>query len=146
MAAGFSAGKKFFSRCGYGAIFAALPGADRDAHEETERLSGEVNAIIHKVVPSSELNGILDNIGIPNSSINLSYNTSGVIGAGRLGCHGFAQTGPRGDGNLYPQIARGTGANISGGDVLLFAGGYCEPDAEFQPARAAMTSRSQADN
>ncbi|HEY3763301.1 MAG TPA: efflux RND transporter permease subunit [Verrucomicrobiae bacterium] len=50
--------------------------------EETERLAGEVNAAIRKVVPGYELNGVLDNIGIPNSSINLSYNTSGVIGPG----------------------------------------------------------------
>src|ERR1035438_2557943 len=50
--------------------------------EETERLAGQVNSVIHNVVPADELGGILDNIGIPNSSINLSYNTSGVIGAG----------------------------------------------------------------
>ncbi|MGA9777484.1 MAG: efflux RND transporter permease subunit [Verrucomicrobiia bacterium] len=50
--------------------------------EETERLAGEVNAAIRRTVPAGELGGILDNIGIPNSSINLSYNTSGVIGAG----------------------------------------------------------------
>jgi multidrug efflux pump subunit AcrB len=49
--------------------------------EETERLSAEVNSVIHRIIPASELGGILDNIGIPNSSINLSYNTSGVIGA-----------------------------------------------------------------
>jgi multidrug efflux pump subunit AcrB len=49
--------------------------------EETERLSDEVNHVIHKVVPADELGGILDNIGIPNSSINLSYNTSGTVAA-----------------------------------------------------------------
>jgi multidrug efflux pump subunit AcrB len=50
--------------------------------EETERLSDQVNQVIHQEIPASELAGILDNIGIPNSSINLSYNTSGVIGPG----------------------------------------------------------------
>ncbi len=50
--------------------------------EETERLAGQVNSVIRKEIPASELGGILDNIGIPNSSINLSYNTSGVIGPG----------------------------------------------------------------
>lgn len=50
--------------------------------EETERLSDQVNEVIHQEIPASELAGILDNIGIPNSSINLSYNTSGVIGPG----------------------------------------------------------------
>jgi len=50
--------------------------------EETERLTDRVNQAIHKEIPQRELGGILDNIGIPNSSINLSYNTSGVIGPG----------------------------------------------------------------
>jgi multidrug efflux pump subunit AcrB len=48
--------------------------------EETERLTDQVNRVIHREVPPDELGGILDNIGIPNSSIQLSYNTSGVIG------------------------------------------------------------------
>jgi len=50
--------------------------------EETERLADQVNQAIRREIPAGELEGILDNIGIPNSSINLSYNTSGVIGAG----------------------------------------------------------------
>jgi multidrug efflux pump subunit AcrB len=50
--------------------------------EETERLTDRVNQAIHQEIPQRELGGILDNIGIPNSSINLSYNTSGVIGPG----------------------------------------------------------------
>lgn len=50
--------------------------------EETERLADQVNHAIRREIPAAELEGILDNIGIPNSSINLSYNISGVIGAG----------------------------------------------------------------
>jgi multidrug efflux pump subunit AcrB len=50
--------------------------------EETERLAEQINQVIRREVPPRELGGILDNIGIPNSSINLSYNTSGVIGTG----------------------------------------------------------------
>jgi multidrug efflux pump subunit AcrB len=50
--------------------------------EETSRLADQINQAIHRAVPARELSGILDNIGIPNSSINLSYNTSGVIGPG----------------------------------------------------------------
>jgi multidrug efflux pump subunit AcrB len=48
--------------------------------EETERLTDQVNRVIHREIPADELAGILDNIGIPNSSIQLSYNTSGVVG------------------------------------------------------------------
>jgi multidrug efflux pump subunit AcrB len=50
--------------------------------EETERLADRVNQSIRAEIPADEVAGILDNIGIPNSSINLSYNTSGVIGPG----------------------------------------------------------------
>ena len=50
--------------------------------EETIRLASQLDAAIRREIPAGELHGILDNIGIPNSSINLSYNTSGVIGAG----------------------------------------------------------------
>jgi multidrug efflux pump subunit AcrB len=50
--------------------------------EETIRLTSQIDAAIRRELPASEIRGIMDNIGIPNSSINLSYNTSGVIGAG----------------------------------------------------------------
>ena len=50
--------------------------------EETIRLCAEVDAAVRREIPVKELRGIMDNIGIPNSSVNLSYNTSGVIGPG----------------------------------------------------------------
>ncbi|MGO8764172.1 MAG: efflux RND transporter permease subunit [Limisphaerales bacterium] len=75
-------GRNFFPTVDTGQFLLHLRAPTGTRIEETERLAGEVNAAVRKVVPSKELNGILDNIGIPNSSINLSYNTSGVIGAG----------------------------------------------------------------
>ena len=50
--------------------------------EETIRLTSRIDAAIRREIPAAEIHGIMDNIGIPNSSINLSYNTSGVIGPG----------------------------------------------------------------
>ena len=50
--------------------------------EETIRLVAKIDAALRREIPASEVRGIMDNIGIPNSSINLSYNTSGVIGSG----------------------------------------------------------------
>ena len=50
--------------------------------EETIRLCSDIDAAIRKEVPAKDIHGIMDNIGIPNSSVNLSYNTSGVIGPG----------------------------------------------------------------
>jgi multidrug efflux pump subunit AcrB len=48
--------------------------------EETAALCDRVEAAIRKTIPPEELSGILDNIGLPYSGINLSYTTSGVIG------------------------------------------------------------------
>jgi CzcA family heavy metal efflux pump len=48
--------------------------------EETARLVDQVERTIRTVIPSSELGGLLDNIGLPVSGINLSYSNSGTIG------------------------------------------------------------------
>src|SRR6201995_1438760 len=49
--------------------------------EETARLADEVEQYIRTVVPAGEMDNILDNIGLPFSSINYMYNTSGLTGA-----------------------------------------------------------------
>jgi multidrug efflux pump subunit AcrB len=49
--------------------------------EETAREVDEVEKAIRRVVPADELAGMMDNIGIPFSSIALSYSSSGLIGA-----------------------------------------------------------------
>lgn len=48
--------------------------------EETAILVDQVENAIRKEVPAAELQGIVDNIGLPISGINLSYNDSGVAG------------------------------------------------------------------
>jgi multidrug efflux pump subunit AcrB len=75
-------GRNFFPAVDTGQFLLHLRAPTGTRIEETERLAGQVNRVIRKEVPAGELGGILDNIGIPNSSINLSYNTSGVIGPG----------------------------------------------------------------
>ena len=50
--------------------------------EESARLADRIEAVIRREVPKEELQGVLDNIGIPNSGISLSYSNSGLIGAG----------------------------------------------------------------
>jgi multidrug efflux pump subunit AcrB len=50
--------------------------------EETIQLVDKVEQLIRREVPAADLAGILDNIGIPNSGISLSYSNSGLIGAG----------------------------------------------------------------
>src|SRR5438874_11993750 len=48
--------------------------------EETARLVEQVDQLIRQKVPSYEINTVLDNIGPPYSSINLSYSNTGTIG------------------------------------------------------------------
>jgi multidrug efflux pump subunit AcrB len=48
--------------------------------EQTAKLVDEVEAAIRRQIPANEIEGILDNIGLPVSGINLSYNDSGISG------------------------------------------------------------------
>jgi multidrug efflux pump subunit AcrB len=48
--------------------------------EETADLCGKVEDAIRRQIPQQELAHILDNIGLPNSGINLTYSNSGTIG------------------------------------------------------------------
>src|SRR5271168_2236732 len=48
--------------------------------EETARLADQVEAVLREEIPKSELQTILDNIGLPNSGINQSYSSNGTIG------------------------------------------------------------------
>jgi len=48
--------------------------------EETAKLVDQVEAVIRQRIPAKELQGMIDNIGIPNSGINLSYNNTGTAG------------------------------------------------------------------
>ncbi len=50
--------------------------------EETARLIDNIEKSIRRTIPASELEGILDNIGIPNSGISLSYSNNGLVGTG----------------------------------------------------------------
>jgi multidrug efflux pump subunit AcrB len=48
--------------------------------EETAALCDRVDTAIRQEIPKRELVTIIDNIGIPNSGINLSYSSTGVVG------------------------------------------------------------------
>src|SRR3989442_1710747 len=49
--------------------------------EETERLFGQVEDMIRRVIPGKELDTILDNIGLPVGGVNLAFSDSATIGA-----------------------------------------------------------------
>jgi multidrug efflux pump subunit AcrB len=75
-------GEDFFPSVDAGQFLLHVRAPTGTRMEETIRLTSRIDAAIRREVPAADIHGIMDNIGIPNSSINLSYNTSGVIGAG----------------------------------------------------------------
>lgn len=48
--------------------------------EETASYCEKIDNLIRQVIPSDELESIVDNIGLPNSGINLSYSNSAPVG------------------------------------------------------------------
>ncbi|PAW78195.1 MAG: RND transporter [Verrucomicrobia bacterium Tous-C9LFEB] len=48
--------------------------------EEMAKICDQVEAVIRQHIPSEQLAGILDNIGLPTSGINLAYSNGGSIG------------------------------------------------------------------
>src|SRR5437868_14235408 len=48
--------------------------------EETARLADQVETTIQEIIPKRDLVTILDNIGLPYSSINMTYSNAGTIG------------------------------------------------------------------
>lgn len=50
--------------------------------EEAERIFADVEAEIRHILPTEELDTVLDNIGLPNSGINLAFSDSATNGSG----------------------------------------------------------------
>jgi multidrug efflux pump subunit AcrB len=47
--------------------------------EETARSIDQIEQMIRQVIPANQLHGIIDNLGIPYSGINTSYNNTGTM-------------------------------------------------------------------
>ena len=73
-------GSDFFPAVDAGQIKLHLRAQTGTRVEETARLCDEIDAAIRKLIPAEELDSLVDNIGIPNSGLNLSYSNSAPIG------------------------------------------------------------------
>ncbi|GBH25732.1 efflux RND transporter permease subunit [Burkholderia vietnamiensis] len=74
------AGQDFFPAIDTGEIGLHLRAPTGTRIEQTARLTDEVEAKVRSVIPARELAGMLDNIGVPVSGINLTYDSSDPIG------------------------------------------------------------------
>jgi CzcA family heavy metal efflux pump len=75
-------GQDFFPSSDNGQFILHLRAKSGTRIEETAKLCDLVEGSIRREVPNEEMDNILDNIGLPYSSINYMHSTSGLIGAG----------------------------------------------------------------
>ena len=73
-------GEDFFPSVDSGEFIIHMRAATGTRIEETAAICDRVEGEIREQIPSSELVGIIDDIGLPYSSINLSYSTSAPVG------------------------------------------------------------------
>jgi CzcA family heavy metal efflux pump len=74
-------GQNFFPDIDSGQFILHMRAKTGTRIEDTAQLTDLVENQIRQVVPPRDMDTILDNIGLPYSTINLSHTTSGVIGA-----------------------------------------------------------------
>ena len=73
-------GRDFFPSVDAGQIRLHMRAPTGTRIEETTRIADAVESAIREMIPADQLDTILDNIGLPNSGINLSYSNAGTIG------------------------------------------------------------------
>jgi len=75
-------GQDFFPNTDSGQFILHLRAKGGTRIEETAKLCDQVEGTIRQEIPGSEVDNILDNIGLPYSTVNFMHSTSGLIGAG----------------------------------------------------------------
>jgi multidrug efflux pump subunit AcrB len=73
-------GQDFFPSVDAGQIKLHLRAPTATRIEETAALCTEVERSIHELIPQNEMEGVIDNIGLPYSALNYTYSTSAPIG------------------------------------------------------------------
>jgi len=75
-------GQNFFPSSDNGEFILHMRAKAGTRIEEAARLCDEIEGSIRRQVPQQEMDNVLDNIGLPYSTINFMHSTSGLIGAG----------------------------------------------------------------
>ena len=75
-------GQNFFPSSDSGSLLLHVRAPSGTRIEETAKLCDEVESRIRQVIPPGEMDNILDNIGLPYSTLNTQHATSGLFGSG----------------------------------------------------------------
>ena len=130
-------GQDFFPSTDSGPIQAACARQDRHAHRGDRapvRPGGQPPSAAN--IPPAELDTILDNIGLPYSSINSSYSNSGAdrTGDADIWCRSSRTTAPRDD--YVRELRQKLPREFPGTDFYFLPADIVTPDSEFRPARS----------
>jgi len=74
-------GRNFFPSVDGGAILMHVRAPVGTRVEETANLFARIEQAVRRIIPAEEIEAMADNIGLPISSINMTYNNTGLIGA-----------------------------------------------------------------
>ena len=74
-------GRNFFPDVDAGRIKLHVRGPTGMRVEDTAALVDRVEAAVRRVIPPAEIASVVDNVGLPVSSRNMTYNNSGTIGS-----------------------------------------------------------------
>ena len=74
-------GRNFFPEVDAGQIKLHVRGPTGFRVEDTAGLVDHVEAAMREVIPQRQIGSVVDNIGLPVSSINVTYSTSGTVGS-----------------------------------------------------------------
>jgi len=73
-------GRNFFPEVDSGQIKLHIRAPTGTRVEDTAAQVDHIEAALHQVIPAGEIASVVDNVGLPVSSINLTYSNSGVVG------------------------------------------------------------------
>jgi len=73
-------GEDFFPSVDAGQIKLHVRAPTATRIEETAALCNDIERSIHELIPANEIEGVIDNIGLPYSAYNYAYSTSAPIG------------------------------------------------------------------
>ena len=130
-------GQDFFPTVDGGQIKLHMRAHDRNADRRDDQLSPTGSERRSTgIIPASELDGIVSNIGLSVSGINMAYNNSGTIGVDDADILISLKPNHAPTDRLHQDHAGKTAAAVSRHDFRLPAGRHCQPDPELRRAGA----------
>ncbi len=111
--------------------------------EETAQQFADIEKAIRQIIPPEELGTVVDNIGLPGSGINMTYNNSGTIGAQDGDIQIKLNEDHRPTADYVRMLREELPAALPGRNVLVPARRYHQPDSQFRRAGADRSANSR---